>query len=184
MPGLLAPTLARVRLFVALRPPADAVTHLRSALEHVGSAPRPGAAGRWHVTLAFLGEVADPAPLTDPLAAVAGRHPPLALRLAGSGSFGAGPVWVGVQGDRAGLHALAADVAAACRSVGVALEQRPYRPHLTVGRRGRPAPAALAAYDGPVWTATEVELVRSTLGRTVDHDVLLALPLRGSPAAR
>ena len=68
-------------------------------------------------------------------------------------------------------------------AVGVALEERAYRPHLTVGRRGRPAPAALAAYDGPVWTAAEVELVRSTLGRTVDHQVLRAFPLRGSPAA-
>lgn len=54
----------------------------------------------------------------------------------------------------------------------MALEARRYRPHLTVGRRGPPDPAQLASYTGPDWTAGGVELVRSTLGRTVLHDVL------------
>ena len=52
----------------------------------------------------------------------------------------------------------------------VQLEDRPYRPHLTVGRRVDRA--ALADYRGPTWTASEVELVRSDLGREVRHTVL------------
>jgi 2'-5' RNA ligase len=88
-------------------------------------------------------------------------------------------VWVGVEGDRTALTELAGAVARACRDAGVDVERRPYRPHLTVGRRGRPDPARLAAYDGPPWTAGEVELVASRLGPTVEHRVLDRFPLTG-----
>lgn len=164
-----------MRTFLAVRPPADAVAHLAARLPEPPAAPE-----RWHLTLVFLGEVADPASLTDGLAAVCAHRPPLELRLAGSGVFGrGGPVWVGVDGDVAGLTALAADLADACRAQGLDVERRPYRPHLTVGRRSRPDPWSLADYAGPVWTAAEVELVTSRLGRTVIHSVLRRFPLAG-----
>lgn len=164
-----------MRAFVAVRPPPAVVDHLRAALPSWPSAPE-----RWHLTLAFLGEVADPSVLVPGLGAVCTAKPPLDLRLAGSGAFGrGGPVWVGVEGDRAGLTALAGAVAQACRDAGVDVERRPYRPHLTVGRRGRPDPALLAAYAGPTWTAVEVELVASRLGPPVEHRVLERLPLAG-----
>lgn len=164
-----------MRTFVAVRPPVEAVEHLRAALPRWPSAPE-----RWHVTLAFLGEVEAPDRLVPALTAVCAARPPLALRLAGSGVFGrGGPVWVGVQGDRAGLTDLAVAVAAACRREGVDVERRPYRPHLTVGRRGHPDPALLAGYAGPQWVAREVELVVSRLGRTVEHRVRERLPLAG-----
>jgi 2'-5' RNA ligase len=157
-----------VRLFVAVRPPAEAVEHLGAVL------PRwPSDLRRWHVTLAFLGEVADPQPVTDALAGACREHRPFVLRLAGSGAFGRnGPVWVGLDGDLPELHALAESVADACRSAGVAVEDRPYRPHVTVGRRGSPDPRALADYAGPDWEVNQVELVRSRLGRAVRHEVL------------
>lgn len=164
-----------MRTFVAVRPPAVAVDHLRAVLPSWPSAPE-----RWHLTLTFLGEVSDPASLAPELTAVCAGAAPLDLRLAGSGAFGrGGPVWVGVDGDRVGLSALAGDLAQACRDVGIDVERRPYRPHLTVGRRGRPSPARLAAYAGPSWTATEVELVVSLLGPVVEHRVLERLPLTG-----
>jgi 2'-5' RNA ligase len=160
---------------VAVRPPAAAVDDLRAVLPAWPSAPE-----RWHLTLAFLGEVADPPALVPALAVVCAGCPPLTLRLAGSGAFGrGGPVWVGVEGDRTGLTQLAGAVARACRDAGVDVERRPYRPHLTVGRRGRPDPARLAAYAGPPWTAAEVELVASRLGPPVEHRVLERLPLTG-----
>ena len=162
-----------MRTFVAVRPPPAAVEHLRSALPAWPSAPE-----RWHLTLAFLGEVPDPTALAPELAGVCAGRGPLDLRLAGSGTFGrGGPVWVGVEGDRVGLSALAGDVAQACRDAGVDVERRPYRPHLTVGRRGRPSPARLAAYAGPSWTASEVELVVSLLGPVVEHRVVERFPL-------
>ena len=162
-----------MRTFVAVRPPQAALDHLRAVLPSWPSAPE-----RWHLTLAFLGEVADSSTLVPGLAEVCARRPPPQLRLAGSGAFGrGGPVWVGVEGDRAGLASLAGAVAQACRDAGLDVERRPYRPHLTVGRRGRPDPALLAAYAGPTWTAAEVELVASRLGPPVEHQVLARMPL-------
>lgn len=155
-----------MRLFVALRPAPQALAHLRAQRPRWPSAPE-----RWHVTLAFLGEVAGPEEVHTQLRRV--TTPAFDLRLEGSGTFGrSGPVWVGVGGDVDALHDLQAAVARAVRAAGVELERKPYRPHLTVGRRGQPAPADLASYRGPSWRADEVELVRSDLGRTVTHTVL------------
>ena len=162
-----------MRTFLAVRPPADAVAHLQDALPDWPSAPE-----RWHLTLAFLGDVEGPERLVGPLGAVCAGTPALSLRLAGSGEFGrGGPVWVGVEGDLRALTALAGELAGVCRRCGVPVERRPYRPHLTVGRRGRPDPRQLADYAGPTWTASEVEVVVSRLGRVVEHTVLARLPL-------
>ena len=161
-----------MRLFVALRPPPEAVADLQGRLPQWPSPPQ-----RWHVTLAFLGEVAEVGPVDAALAVALAGAPAAELVLAGSGTFGPGPVWVGVDGDLDGLHELAARVAAAVRQAGVPLESRRFRPHLTVGRRGRPDPARLTGYRGPAWTAREVELVRSDLGSTVTHTVLQRYPL-------
>ena len=162
-----------MRTFVAVRPPAEAVAHLRAVLPRWPSAPE-----RWHLTLAFLGELAQPLELEDELREVCAAAPALSLQLAGSGTFGRnGPVWVGVRGDVPDLAALAGDVAQACRARGIDVERRPYRPHLTVGRRGRPSPRALASYEGPTWSASEVELVISRLGPTVQHEVVGRYPL-------
>lgn len=166
-----------MRLFVSLRPPTEVAAHLRAALPQW-----PGPADRWHVTLAFLGDDADPGPVDAALAPALAGAPALELALAGSGSFGRGPVWVGVDRDLDGLHALAARVAAAALEAGVVLPARRYRPHLTVGRRGRPDPGLLSGYRGPTWTAREVELVRSDLGRAVVHTVLARYPL-GQPCS-
>ena len=162
-----------MRLFVALRPPAAAVADLRARRPRWPSAPE-----RWHVTLAFLGDVGDAAPVHAELAQRLRARPCFDLRLEGSGTFGRnGPVWVGVDGDLPALHDLAAQVRDAVTDAGVVLERRTYRPHLTVGKRGRPSPARLAAYRGPSWRAHEVELVRSDLGCTVVHTVLERYPL-------
>ena len=168
-----------MRTFVAVRPPPEAVTHLQAELARWPSAPE-----RWHVTLAFLGEVDAPRRLAAPLGAVCAATDPFRLRLAGSGTFGrGGPVWVGVDGDVDRLTALAQDVANACRRAGVDVERRAYRPHLTVGRRGHPDPRALASYIGPEWRVDEVELVVSHLGRVVRHEVVDRLPLGSAGAS-
>lgn len=165
-----------MRLFVSLRPPADVCAALAAALADL----RTTRVDQWHVTLGFLGEVPDPAPLSGPLAEVAAASPALALRLSGGGFFrGPGALYAGLAGDVEGLHALAGGVRSACRRAGVHLEPRPYRPHLTVARRLRADPGVLAGYEGPAWTAREVELVRSRLGAGVEHEVLERFPLGG-----
>ena len=133
------PPRTDVRLFVSLRPPPAAVAHLRAQLPQW-----PGDPGRWHVTLAFLGDDADPGRVHDELAGAAARaRRPSTCSCAGSGSFGRG---------RCGSAS-----AATCprctsspppwqrrRGLG---SDRPYRPHLTVGRRV--PQQRLAGYRGP-----------------------------------
>lgn len=159
---------------MALRPPPAAVAHLQAQRPRWPTAPE-----RWHLTLAFLGEVDDVPAVDQELARRLAGFPALSLRLRGSGTFRGGPVWVGVDGEVPVLQRLAATVGSAARAAGVALERRAYRPHLTVGRRGHPDPRSLASYDGPEWVAREVELVRSDLGRTVTHTVVERYPLVG-----
>lgn len=155
-----------MRLFVSLRPPPHAVQHLRAQLPQWPTDP-----SRWHVTLAFLGDDADPGRVHEQLARPLAGSAGFDLRLEGVGAFARGPVWVGVGGDLPALHALASVVAGA---TGTATG-RPYRPHLTVGRR---VPRELLqGYRGPDWRATEVELVRSDLHPRVVHTVLERYPL-------
>jgi 2'-5' RNA ligase len=138
-----------------------------------------------HLTLAFLGQVdvGRVDPLSARLSRAAARHEPMKLQLAGAGRFGSRVLWVGVRGDVADVGRLADSVAAGSRRVGIAVEDRRYRPHLTVARGRdprtdlRPAVAALADYSGPAWTAAEVHLVRSHLGPDVRYERLATFEL-------
>lgn len=147
-----------MRLFVAVGLQPGPAVHLAAAL---GTAHDP----RWHVTLAFLGQC-DPGPVAASLRQV--RAAPFDLALAGSGTFGGRVLWAGVGPGRAELGALARQVAVACRGAGVVLEDRPYRPHLTV-RRGRDLdPAPLADYAGPAFRLEAFSLVESRDGQHVE----------------
>ena len=171
------------------------MTGLDRALEPLRAAPggpRWTPPSRWHLTLLFLGDVpADRlAPLTDAVAPVVAATPPLSLQLAGGGRFGPrrrpAVCWVGLDGDVVGLTDLAVRLAAAARALGLPVEDRPFRPHLTVGRwrSGRPAdgnlPERLAGYAGPAWPVAEVVLLRSHLGREPGYEQVTgwALPQR------
>jgi 2'-5' RNA ligase len=171
-----------VRLFAAVVPPPEALGHLEGAVGPV-RAQHPELqwvrAERWHLTLAFYGEVEerDVPRLRRRIERATREVAPLDLRLAGAGHFGGRVLWLGLQGRREELRGLARRVA---------VDGRPYRPHLTVARvRGaadpRPAVALLAAYDGPAWTAGELLLVRSHLGPKPRHEPIASFPL-GAPA--
>lgn len=165
-----------MRLFVALVPPAEVV----AALPAPPRGLRPVPPGQHHVTLAFLGEVPEPAPVAVALDAVLPGCPAPRLALTGAGVFGHA-VWLGLTGERDRLHALAAAVQDAVRGAGVVLEARPYRPHLTVGRGV--LPPRLAGYAGPSATWSRVALVRSTLGPAgARHDALRSWRLGGGSA--
>lgn len=175
-----------MRLFVAVTPPQDAIDELRSAtaaLRADSAELRWSTPEQWHLTLAFLGEVDDRArhDVTERLGRAATRHGPCTLSLAGAGRFGHRVLWTRVHGDVDRLRRLAASVRAAARRSRIAVEDRPYRPHLTLARaRGdadlRPAVSALGRFAGRTWTARELHLVRSHLGGGPDgrahHELL------------
>jgi 2'-5' RNA ligase len=168
------------------------VAHLDQALVAVrgaAGAPRWTPPPRWHLTLLFLGAV--PAALLAPLTsavgpAVAGTAP-MSLQLAGAGRFGSRRrptvYWAGLSGNVDELAALAARLAAAARALGLPVEDRPFRAHLTVGRwrPGQPAdsdlPERLAGYRGPVWPVREVVLWRSHLGPEPQYERVAAWPV-------
>lgn len=182
-----------MRLFVAVAPPPAALDHLARALAEARGSPSAGdplrwiPPERWHLTLVFLGEVADDRAdrLAAAIAPVAAARPPLALSLRGSGAF-PGVLWIGLAGDLADLDGLARAARRAVRAAGVAVERRPYRPHLTVARSRQPAAAALhatrdrlGAYAGPVFSADALRLVRSYPGPQPRYEQVAAWPLDG-----
>ncbi|MFD3761301.1 RNA 2',3'-cyclic phosphodiesterase [Streptomyces sp. NPDC058622] len=168
---------ATVRVFIALAPPDDAkeelVRELRPAYE---AYPRMrwNRVEDWHITLAFLGElpVGAAALLRAPLADLAAAGRPVRLALRGGGHFDERVLWSGIDGDLDGLHLLAAGVRGVVKECGIAFEDRPLRPHLTLARarRGDPsgavgAAAGLAAFTGRPWEAGRLHLVGSNIGR-------------------
>ena len=118
-----------------------------------------------HITLQFLGPVADPPPVAGFVADAVRRREPFTATLGGGGAFPdprrASVVWLGM---RHGIDALI-DLAVSLSSLSA--EDRPYRPHLTLARvnRARDMRAVIAALDAcgasPTWTVDEVVLFES-----------------------
>jgi 2'-5' RNA ligase len=163
-----------MRLFVAVLPPKGVVAELHAAV--AGARELPGADGLrwaqragWHLTLCFIGEVEEdllPA-LEERLGRAARRYGPYGVRLAGAGRFGNNVLWIGVEGERAGLARLAEATRAAARRAGAnPAQEHGFNPHLTLARgrpgaRLRPFAEVLAPYQGREWTADAIALVRS-----------------------
>lgn len=144
---------------------------------------------RWHLTLAFYGEVADAAALGEAIDRRLPRRGPVELRICGGGVFHAGAAHVTVSAPTDENAALLRDLAVACRRAGLACgatgvgRRVRFSPHLTVARirRGTAAPkeyldALGAVWTGP-WPAEQVELVESFLGPEPRYEVRRRFPL-------
>jgi 2'-5' RNA ligase len=188
------------RLFVSVDPPPDAVAHLGAIVDtlEVSRANAPGrstrlaARERWHVTLAFLGDVA--ADRVDRVATALQRATeawdggPIAVSFAGGGTFGRGRftvLWGGLAGDVGAMGRLADAVRRELRRARVTFDAKAFRPHLTLARPGdrlghdviAADVATLSGYVGPVWTVDAVHLVDSELGPNPVHTRLASYPL-------
>ena len=171
-----------MRCFVAIELPDD----VRAALARTQASLRqraPRADLRWvdaaglHVTLKFLGEVAEDrlSALTDALRATVASHAALALAVAGLGGFPSlgrpRVLWAGIPTGVAELGRLAAALERALAPLGFPPESRPFRSHVTIARvrspRGTGRIAAAIRAGGDVdfgrWTATDVVLFQSRL---------------------
>jgi 2'-5' RNA ligase len=161
-----------VRLFVAVRPPSDVI-------DAIAALPRPERHGirwsrpdQWHVTLRFLGDVDDGAPVADALsAALVGAGAAVVTLGPSTDKLGRGVLMIPAHG----LDGLAATVLDATRSiVAVPDDAFAFRGHLTLARCPRRVPSwAIGVAIDARWTATEVELVSSRLGGGPPvHDVI------------
>ncbi len=171
-----------MRVFAAIVPPEPAHADLESFVEvrrEVHSDLRWTPSHLWHVTLAFMADVAEHQvdDVVDAVAQVAVQSAPIPLRLSGAGVFPhageARVVWTDVRSDAADglarLESLALRVRRACGRVGASPAGGDYRPHLTLARSRRPFEATqwlrvMDAYAGPSWTADEVTVFVSHRG--------------------
>jgi 2'-5' RNA ligase len=185
--------VASPRLFVAVDVPDDVREYLVDRLQPWRQ-QLPGWRWadpvRWHLTLAFLGNVADSlrAELDDRLRRPAGRHAPFGVGLGGLGAFSrpakASVLWLGVTSGRQELQRLAGPVSAAARRAGVDVDDKPYRPHLTIGRRRTPVNVrdqiALGTdLRAPTWMVASYVLYQSHLGPHPRHEPLERFDLTG-----
>jgi 2'-5' RNA ligase len=165
-----------MRLFVALPvPPSPAYAEVTREVVAVAPTARPVPAGAWHVTVRFLGEVFDAAPVAAALDAACKGRPALPCVVEGLGTFSQGfppdkkarVVWAGVRA--AGVDALVSAVVQATASFGEPPERRPFVAHVTLARLPNPADlrALVARHAGTLFAAgalDRVVLFRSHLG--------------------
>ena len=136
-----------MRVFVAIDIPSDIRQRIRELIEVLqrGAAPiRWSRADGMHITLKFIGEA--PAEKVDRIRAVLQAVNPVApvlIRIQGAGYFPSehAPrvIWLGVQAGP-GLAELSGYVEQDLVPLRVPKEDRPFAPHLTIGRLRTPAP--------------------------------------------
>lgn len=166
-----------LRLFAALPIPDDVAEPLARLQRGV-----PGA--RWsprenfHITLRFFGEMDETKAddLDRELEAIVAD--PFEIALKGAGHFGGGEphaLWLGVASNPP-LESLARKCDAAARRAGLALEKRPYTPHLTLAYLGRTDLDRVMAFERQhallscePWRVTWFGLYSSWLGTGASH---------------
>ena len=171
------------RMFLALELPDTVKAVLRRRIERLAHAlldVRFVDVAGLHLTLAFLGELADErlAAATGAAEESAKSHAPFTLRLANIGAFGSARaprvIWVGLSGEVARLRALQSTVADGLEARGFAREARPFAPHLTLARIKKPlSDAALTALiraqsepaPDATWQADAISVMKSELAR-------------------
>jgi 2'-5' RNA ligase len=172
--------MADVRSFVAVDLGAPVKTQL-GVLQHELKARTPAGAVRWvppdavHLTLKFLGDVPEErvGEIVAALQRVCGPLAPLSFSVAGAGCFPnlrrPNVVWVGVEDPSGALRALQAAVEKALNPLGFPPENRPFKPHLTLGRTQRNAPGEDLRAVGERVGALAV----GTLGQVDVREILL-----------
>lgn len=162
------------RLFCAIELPAEA----RALIDnHVAAlrASMPAAAVSWvrasnlHLTLKFIGEVeeARAANLTSSAQRAASAAMPSTILLRSTGVFpkSGSPriLWIGVNDPECGLKTLVEKLESECEEEGFPREQRPFSPHLTIGRLRKPNGAREVAIRHKEMGFEEVEVAVNQL---------------------
>jgi 2'-5' RNA ligase len=166
-----------MRLFVALPVPESPVyaAVTRDLLTQAPNA-KPVPEGAWHVTLRFLGDVLDPAPVISALDAACAGRPALPAVVEGLGTFpGTGfppgkkarVAWAGVRAP--GVEALADAVVKATAPFGEPPERRPFIAHVTLARLPNPGDlrGLVDRHKGTLFASGRIDrvvLFRSHLG--------------------
>lgn len=132
-----------LRAFVAVEIPAEIQQKVYKATSHfrngIDSLVRWTPAENMHLTLKFLGDVRQPNVefLIQMLRTQADHVSPFAIQLTGLGCFPSPKrprvIYIGIQAPAA-LGALQREIESASRRFGYESDERPFSPHLTLGR--------------------------------------------------
>jgi 2'-5' RNA ligase len=137
-----------LRLFVGIEFPPELKLRLSLLCSGISGAKWVDP-GNFHLTLRFIGEIAEDraADVDDALVRLRARR--FALKLAGTGVFGGGDkprsLWVGVERGPE-LLALRDKIEQALIRAGLPPEPRKFAPHVTLARLKNPAPGTVAAF--------------------------------------
>ncbi len=169
-----------MRLFFALWPPAATVAALAAWAEEAqkqtgGRLTRPESI---HLTLAFLGEVAEERVENAIRAAKSVRGERHALPIEHARVWSHNHVaWVGPKQTPAALESVVQSLRAQLRSEGFVLESRPFAAHLTLVRKAK-RPTRLPPLPQVEWPVDEFTLVRSSLSRNGStYEVIARFPI-------
>lgn len=173
--------MLKQRLFFALWPGEP----VRKALAEAAASLKPKLAARWvrpdnlHITLAFLGDVEAERVGAACEAADAVAAPGFVLRLDILEHWRRPQVLcLTPSATPPTLAQLAADLAGQLQAAGFALDQRPYRAHLTLARKAPPPPPGACLATPVLWQAGEFVLVESRRdGQGSAYGILKAWPL-------
>jgi len=147
-----------------------------------------------HCTLRFLGNVERPGlgAVERQVEIAASETPPLSLGYGGIGFFPdrARPriLWVGIRDAGGDLSRLQERISGALAGLGFAPEERPFHPHVTLGRLGSGRRwggltdiVQTRTFEHPPVVVPAVEIMQSVLtGRGSSYVLLRSIPLRGS----
>jgi RNA 2',3'-cyclic 3'-phosphodiesterase len=163
-----------MRLFIAIDIPQGIKSSISEIIRKIGRVD----GVRWvsessmHLTLKFLGEVKDDLVpgLGRKLKAVSERHKPFSAAIRGSGAFPSlkrpNVLWIGFEKSEP-LKALASDIESELAELGFARENRPFSPHLTIGR--------VKDLRGIEPVAQELSTYKDTFFGTIDVDEILLM---------
>jgi 2'-5' RNA ligase len=191
------------RVFLALQLTETARQHLSDALgrAHADAVEQPGLhwvpPQRWHVTVLFLGVVAPQtrAALSDHLASLTPTLQSVRWSLAAPQLVPSRSrprlLWLPVRTPDDHLQRLHRRSRSLARQQRVAVERRPFRPHLTLARVRRPGEVeaaravgeAMSAYRGPESVSSSVALMASSAGPRPEYTVLRSFGLAAEPGS-
>jgi RNA 2',3'-cyclic 3'-phosphodiesterase len=176
-----------VRVFVAVFPPPEVQEALVEAARALPTeAFRLTAPERVHLTLKFLGEVPpeDIPRLSPALERVGRQGGPFDATVSGFGTFPSARrariLWAGIGQGAEELVTLARAVEGLLEPEGFAREEKPFVPHLTLGRARRPVPFEPGEATLPRlgFSVGSLDLVESRQGASgVTYPVLERYPL-------
>ena len=116
------------------------LTEIQARLKQTGATVGWVAPANIHLTILFLGTVfeSQASALATAADGIASAYQPGTLEVKGMGYFGRPQsprvIWAGLTGDFQPLLALQGEIAAAAKKTGIYTDDKPFHPHLTIGR--------------------------------------------------